>query len=84
MNKLIIAAFVAMFSIGTTTAIASGNLTSTLPPVSAQDILNQMACADKDDGEKIKDRIDGKMVKCPAELKNSNKGPGRGFKIKGK
>lgn len=84
MNKLIIAAFVAIFSVGATTAVASGNLTSSLPPVSAQDILNQMACEDKDDGEKIKDRIDGKMVTCPAKLKNSNKGPGRGFKIKGK
>lgn len=84
MNKLIIAAFVAMFSFGATTASASGNLTSTLPPVSAQDILNRMACADKEDGEKIKDRIDGKMVTCPAKLKNSDKGPGKGFKIKGK
>ena len=39
----------------------------------AQDILNKMACEGKKDGEKIKDRVDGEMVTCPAKIKNPKK-----------
>ncbi len=82
MNKFLIAIFASIFVFGSSVAFASGNLTSSLAPVSAQDILNQMACADQKKGEKIKDRTDGKMVTCPAELKNTHKGAA--FRIKTK
>lgn len=42
--------------------MASGNKESELPPMAAQDILNQMGCEGKKAGEKIKDRVDGETV----------------------
>ena len=53
--------------------MASGNLESSLPFMSAQDILNKIACEGKKAGDKIKDRTDGEMVTCPAKIKNPKK-----------
>ena len=53
--------------------MASGNKESSLPYMSAEDILNKMACEGKKDGQKIKDRVDGEMVTCPAKIKNPKK-----------
>lgn len=74
MNKFLIAVFASVFLFGSSVTLASGNLESGLPPVSAQDILNKWACEGKKDGDKIKDRIDGEMVTCPAKIKNPRKG----------
>ncbi|MCO6428270.1 hypothetical protein [Nitrosomonas communis] len=65
MNKFIISAFISSFLIlGSTYTFASGNTTSSLAPIRAQDILNIMACKDKKPEEQIKDRTDGTKVKC--------------------
>ena len=74
MNKFILAIFTSVFLFGSSVILASGNLSSALPPVSAQDILNKIGCEGKKDGEKIKDRIDGELVPCPAKIKNARKG----------
>lgn len=74
MNKLVIAVFASVFLFGSSVTLASGNLESALPPVSAQDILNKMGCEGKKAGEKIKDRTDGEMLTCPAKIKNPRKG----------
>lgn len=74
MNKFVIAVFASVFLCGSSVTLASGNLESALPPVSAQDILNKMGCEGKKAGEKIKDRTDGEMVTCPAKIKNPRKG----------
>ena len=73
MNKLVIAAFASVFLFGSSVTMASGNLESALPFVSAQDILNKIACEGKKAGDKIKDRTDGEMVTCPAKIKNPKK-----------
>jgi len=73
MNKFLIAVAASVFLLGSSATMASGNLESSLPPMSAQDILNKMACEGKKAGEKIKDRIDGQMVTCPAKIKNPMK-----------
>ena len=62
MNKFLIAAFASVFL-----------LESSLPFMSAQDILNKIACEGKKAGDKIKDRSDGEMVTCPAKIKNPKK-----------
>ena len=75
MNKFLITVFTSVFLLGSSSVIfASGNKESALPPVSTQDILNRMACEGKKDGEKIKDRVDGEMVTCPAKIKNPRAG----------
>ncbi|MBP6058524.1 MAG: hypothetical protein KA524_08970 [Nitrosomonas sp.] len=74
MNKLVIAVFASVFLFGSSVTLASGNLESALPPVSAQDILNKMSCEGKKAGEKFKDRTDGEMLTCPAKIKNPRKG----------
>ena len=73
MNKFLIAAFASVFLLGSSVTMASGNLESALPFVSAQDILNKIACEGKKAGDKIKDRTDGEMVTCPAKIKNPKK-----------
>ncbi len=73
MNKFVIVISTAIFLLGSSFAMASGNKESSLPYMSAQDILNKMACEGKKDGEKIKDRVDGEMVTCPAKIKNPKK-----------
>ena len=79
MNKFLIAALASIFLFGSSATFASGNKESALPPVSAQDILNKIACEGKKAGEKIKDRTDGEMVTCPAKIKNPRTGgPGAG------
>ncbi len=79
MNKFFIAVFASAFLFGSSVTFASGNKESALPPLSAQDILNKMACEGKKAGDKIKDRTDGEMVTCPAKIKNARKGgPGAG------
>ncbi|MBP6367629.1 MAG: hypothetical protein KA343_10040 [Nitrosomonas sp.] len=73
MNKFLIAAFASVFLLGSSVTMASGNLESSLPFMSAQDILNKIACEGKKAGDKIKDRTDGEMVTCPAKIKNPKK-----------
>ena len=74
MNKFIIAAISLVFLFGSSLSMASGNKESSMPPMSAQDILNKWACEGKKDGEKIKDRVDGEVVTCPAKVKQPNFG----------
>ncbi|WP_297324820.1 hypothetical protein [Nitrosomonas sp.] len=74
MNKFLIAVFASVFLFGSSVTFASGNLESGLPPVSAQDILNKMACEGKKAGDTIKDRTDGEKVTCPAKIKNPRQG----------
>ncbi len=74
MNKLLIAVIGSVFLFGSSAVMASGNKESKLPPMAAQDILNQHACEGKKDGEKIRDRTDGEMVTCPAKIKQPNFG----------
>ena len=57
MNKFLIAAIGLVFLLGSSATMASGNKESALPPMAAQDILNQMACDGKKAGDKIKDRV---------------------------
>lgn len=73
MNKFLIAAVASIFLLGSSVTFASGNKESALPYMSAQDILNKMACEGKKAGDKIKDRTDGEMVTCPAKIKNPAK-----------
>lgn len=47
MNKVIVAAFVSVFVLGSTVTFASGNLESSLAPISAKDMLSYLACKDK-------------------------------------
>lgn len=35
----------------------------------AQDILNKMACKNKEHGEQVKDQTSGKMITCPVQKK---------------
>ena len=76
MNKLLItAAALAVFMINSPAMAASDNDLTDLDSMStaeralmgetAQAILNRMACADKDKGDKIKDSTDGKTHTCP-------------------
>lgn len=69
MNKVIVAAFVSIFVLGSTATFASGNLTSSLAPIAAKDLLNYMSCKDKKPTDVVKSRTDvkdGKIVtvKC--------------------
>ena len=76
MNKLLItAAALAVFMINSPAMAASDNDLTDLDSMStaeralmgetAQAILNRMACAEKDKGDKIKDSTDGKTYTCP-------------------
>jgi hypothetical protein len=65
----VIAAVAAMFVFGSTTTMASGNLESSLTPISAENVLNWMNCRDKEPNDSVKSMTkvkDGKivMVKC--------------------
>ena len=71
MNKFIISAFVSTLILGSSTVFASGNESSALTPIRAQDILNMMACKDKKPEEQIKDRTDGTKVKCSDVMKKA-------------
>lgn len=69
MNKVIIAAFVSAFVLGSSATSASGNLESSLAPIKAKDLLNHLSCKDKKPTDVVKSRtdvVDGKIVtvKC--------------------
>jgi hypothetical protein len=69
MRKFVIAAVAAIFVFGSTTTMASGNLESSLTPISAENVLNWMNCRDKEPNDSVKSMTkvkDGKivMVKC--------------------
>jgi len=69
MNKIIVAAFVSVFLLGSTAAVASGNTESTLKPIAAKHMLNYLSCKDKKPTDIVKSRTDvenGKIVtaKC--------------------
>lgn len=72
MNKFIISVFISVLVLSSTTIFASGNTSSTLAPIRAQDILNLMACKDKKPEDQIKDRTDGAMVKCSDVAKKAS------------
>jgi hypothetical protein len=66
MNKVIVAAFVSIFVLSSTTTFASGNLESTLAPISAKDLLSYLDCKDKKPTDVVKSRTDvenGKIVR---------------------
>jgi len=66
MNKIIVAAFVSVFLLGSTAAIASGNTESSLAPIAAKDMLNYLSCKDKKPTDIVKSRTDvenGKIVR---------------------
>ena len=69
MKKITMAAIAAVFAFGSTTTMASGNLESSLTPISAEDIMNWMNCRDKEPSDSVKSmtRVEnGKivMIKC--------------------
>ena len=73
MKKIVIAAFASMLFFGSTATMASGNLESSLTPVSAENVLNWMNCRDLDDDATVKSMTkvkNGKIVvvKC-ADIK---------------
>ena len=71
MNKLLLVAAVSLFMINST-AIGeefegSGGASiaeATLKGKQAQEILNEMACKDKEPGDQVKDSTDGTMHTC--------------------
>ena len=65
MNKLMIAATVALFMVNTTVSYGESTAEMALKQKSAQLILNEMACKDKDSGDQVKDSTDGTMHTCP-------------------
>lgn len=74
MKKFVMAAVAAMFVFGSTTTMASGNLESSLTPISAENVLNWMNCRDKKPEDSVKSRTkvqNGKVVvvKCSAANK---------------
>ncbi len=69
MNKIIVAAFVSVFVLGSTATFASGNLESSLVPIKAKDLLDYLSCKDKKPTDVVKSRTEvenGKIVttKC--------------------
>lgn len=74
MKKMVLAAIAAMFVFGSTTTMASGNLESSLTPISAENVLNWMNCRDKGEDDSVKSMTkvkNGKIVvvKCSAANK---------------
>ncbi len=74
MKKFVMTAVAAMFVLGSTTTMASGNLESSLTPISAEDVLNWMNCREKEPNDSVKSMTktkDGKIVvvKCSAANK---------------
>jgi len=66
MNKVIVAAFVSVFVLGSTATFASGNLESSLAPISAKDMLSYLACKDKKASDVVKSHTEvenGQIVK---------------------
>ena len=69
MKKFVMATIAAMFVLGSATTMASGNLESSLTPISAENILNWMNCREKEPNDSVKSMTrtkDGKIVvvKC--------------------
>ena len=71
MNKLLLAAAVALFminspAIGDEFEGSEGQsiAEATLKGKQAQEILNEMACKDKEPGDQVKDSTDGTMHTC--------------------
>ncbi len=74
MNKLLLAAAVALFMINSTAigeefegSEGASIAEATLKGKQAQEILNEMACKDKEPGDQIKDSTDGTMHTCPGK-----------------
>ena len=66
MKKLIIIAFITLLMFGSTATFASGNLESSLTPISAENISNWMSCMDKKPGDTVKSATkveNGKIVR---------------------
>ncbi len=73
MRKFVIAAVAAMFVFGSTTTMASGNLESSLTPISAENVLNWMNCRDKEPNDSVKSMTktkDGKIVVVKCSVAN--------------
>ena len=75
MKKLLTAATANLFIFSSTFALAgepsdadksdADKAAAPVKPMSAQEILNRMACKDKKPGTEVKDQTSGKMIKCP-------------------
>lgn len=68
-----IAAVAAMFVFGSTATMASGNLESSLTPISAENVLNWMNCRDKEPNDSVKSMTkvkDGKIVVVKCSVAN--------------
>ena len=78
MKKFAIAAFASILFFGSSATIASGNPSSGLTPISAEDMMNYMQCRDKKPTDIVKSRHvvnrDGKIrtVKCATATKIFN------------
>lgn len=73
MRKFVIAAVAAIFVFGSTTTMASGNLESSLTPISAENVLNWMNCRDKEPNDSVKSMTkvkDGKVVVVKCSVAN--------------
>jgi len=73
MKKFVIAAVAAMFVFGSTATMASGNLESSLTPISAENVLNWMNCRDKEPNDSVKSMTkvkDGKIVVVKCSVAN--------------
>lgn len=76
MNKLLLAAAVALFMINSTAigeefegSEGASIAEATLKGKQAQEILNEMACRDKEPGDQVKDQTDGSMHTCASPNK---------------
>ncbi len=69
MNKLLATIVAALFMFGSTAAMADHHVAPQLKYISAQEILNTIACKDKKPGEQVKDQTDSKMITCPEPKK---------------
>jgi len=66
MKKCLFAALTTMFIFGSTATMASGNLESSLTPISAENVSNWMSCRDKKPSDTVKSatRVEnGKIVR---------------------
>ncbi|GJL71817.1 MAG: hypothetical protein NMNS01_10160 [Nitrosomonas sp.] len=66
MKRVVLAALTSAFIFGSAATMASGNLESSLTPISAENISNWMSCQDKKPGDTVKSatRVEnGKIVR---------------------
>jgi hypothetical protein len=64
MNKFLIAAAVALFMGNSTASYGESTAEMALKQKSAQQILNEMVCKDKEPSARVKDQTDGSIFTC--------------------